>query len=102
MNKNEVLKVVKAIAKEHEFDCTLEDCNELIKIFTDVYTAVGEKLEVGQSANVGAVKVVKKEVAAKEGVSKLGEKEVHWKTNPKIKIDLKAKTSFIKENEKEI
>lgn len=102
MNKQEVMKEIQTIAKEHDFELTLKDVDELIKIFNETYVAIGEKLEEGTSANVGVVTVQKKRVAARSGVSKLGEEEKAWSTPEKIKIDLRAKASFVKANEQEI
>lgn len=120
MNKKDVIKVIQEIAKEYELvvpkkmelvegrelytigDLTQDDVDTLLKIFEDTFVALGEKLEIGESANVGVVKVTKKKVKERSGVSKLSEDEVEWTIPAKEKIVLAAKASFIKENEKEL
>ncbi|MDY4127624.1 hypothetical protein [Peptostreptococcus porci] len=102
MNKNMVLKTLQEVAKEHGFEITLMEADELIKVFTETYVAIGEEIEVGDKANVGAVVVEKKQTKPRKGTSTLGDKEVDWEVPAKIIIDLKAKTSFKKEHEIEI
>ena len=100
MNKTEVVRLMQEIAKEKGIDVTQNEVKTLMEIFDETIAKVGETLEIGDSVNLGVVKVCKKKVAARSGVSKLEEgKEVPWKTPEKIKIVLSAKKSFEKETE---
>ena len=99
MNKQTVLKIFKEKAGNHEFELTLKESNELLSIFEETIVALGEQLEVGESVNCGCIKIAKKRIAPRTGVSKLGEEEVPWSTPEKIKIVLSAKKSFEKEHE---
>lgn len=102
MNKTDVIKTIQSVSKEHGFDFTQKDVDTLLKIFEDTFVALGEKLEIGESVNVGVVKVSKKQTKERSGVSRLSEDKVEWTIPAKEKIVLAAKASFIKENEKEI
>lgn len=102
MNKTNVIKTIQEVAVEHDFKFTQEDINELLKIFEESYVKLAEELEVGESVNVGCVKLSKKKVAKRQGTSKLGNQEVTWKTPEKIKLILSTKKSFEKEHEQEL
>lgn len=102
LNKNDVVKTIQEVAEKYDFKFLQKEVDTLIKIFNDTYVELGEKLEVGENVLVGVVKVSKKETKEQSGVSKLHGTETEWTVPAKEKIVLGAKTSFIKENEKEI
>lgn len=102
MNKVTVIKTIQGVAKEFGFDLTQDNVDDLLKIFTKTYEVLGEELEIGESVNVGCVKLSKKKVAKRQGTSKLGNQEVTWKTPEKIKLILSTKKSFEKEHEQEL
>ena len=102
MNKNLVLKEMQSIAKEAGYDLTLAECEDFLKIMESTYATVGEKLEPGENANVGCIRVEKKETKERRGTSELNGKITEWVKPPSILIDLKAKASFKKEHITEI
>lgn len=102
LTKNDILKLLQGVADEHGFKMTLQECDEMLKVFEETYAKAGEQLEPKQSCNVGCIKVEKKEIKPRSGKSKLNGEETIWSNPGFIKINLKAKDSFKKEHTTEI
>ena len=102
LTKNDILKLLQGVAEEHGFKMTLQECDEMLKVFEETYAKAGEQLEPKQSCNVGCVKVEKKEVKPRNGKSELNGNKIEWSKPGLIKISLKSKASFVKEHEIEV
>lgn len=102
MNKTEVVKIMQGELNELGLELNQAKVSAILDAFENTCAAVGEELEVGESAFVSCVKVSKKEVAAKSGKSILRGEEVEWETPAKIKVVLGTKKSFEKEHEQEL
>lgn len=102
MTKHEVLKLMQEVAREHGYNLSLEKLNDFLKIFDESYVRIGDELEFGETAYVGVVAVEKKKVEPREGTNILKGVETHWSKPARSKVQLKARPSFLKENEKEI
>lgn len=102
MNKTEVVKIMQGELNELGIELNQSKVSAILDAFERTCATVGQELEVGESCFVSCVKVTKKEVAAKSGVSTLRGEEVEWETSAKIKVVLGTKKSFEKQYEIEI
>lgn len=107
MLKGDVLKVFQKIAKEVGYDLSLEQVNELIKVFDDTIIETANKLEKKSNdkydtANLGCVTITKKERKGRKDSSELGGKIVDWETPDKEIISLRLKKSVEKDTSVEL
>lgn len=107
MLKGDVLKIFQKIAKGVGYDLSLEQVNELIKVFDDTIVETANKLEKKSNdkydtANLGCVTITKKERKGRKDSSELGGKIVDWETPDKEIISLKLKKSVEKDTSVEL
>ena len=101
--KKDVVKKFQEIAKNKGMALTQADVDVILDVLEETIGAIGDELEVGEREFVACVKVEKKLVKERTGVTQFKDRpNEEWTKPAYTEVKLSAKTSFKKQTQKEV
>lgn len=101
--KKDVVKKFQEIAKNKGMALTQNDVDVILDVLEETIGAIGDELEVGEREFVACVKVEKKLVKERTGITQFKDRPSEEWTKPAYtEVKLSTKTSFKKQTQKEV
>ena len=101
--KKDVVKKFQEIAKNKGMALTQNDVDVILDVLEETIGAIGDELEVGEREFVACVKVEKKLVKERTGVTQFKDRASEEWTKPAYtEVKLSAKTSFKEKHQEEV
>ena len=100
--KKDVVKKFQEIAENKGMALTQNDVDVILDAIEETIEAIGDELEVGEREFVACIKVEKKLVKERTGITQFKDRpNEEWTKPAYTEVKLSAKTSFKKQTQKE-